>query len=97
MSNENKLEAKKVHHMQKVILFSVISMLSLSGCGNPKPGSLRWVNNTSAAEQKTYHQSVCKGYGHVVGSTEMASCIAAESRTVAENATRTRNAIIFGN
>ena len=55
------------------------------------------MNKTSKAEQKAYHQSVCEGYGHVAGSTEMASCIAAESRTVSENATRTKNAIIFGN
>ena len=82
--------------MQRTILLSLISMLSLSGCGGPNPGSLAWVNNTSAADQKTYHESVCKGYGFVVGSAEMASCIAAESRTVAENANRTRNAIIFG-
>ena len=83
--------------MKKTILFPLISILVLSGCGNPKPGSLAWMNKTSKAEQKAYHQSVCEGYGHVAGSTEMASCIAAESRTVSENATRTKNAIIFGN
>ena len=74
----------------------MIILSVLSACGAPKPRSLAWVNNTTVEEQNAYYRSLCQGYGHAIGTTQMAECIAAESRSVQERASATKNSIIFG-
>ena len=63
---------------QILLLLFLLSTFLLTSCG--RVGSTFWWKSAHPLERVNYIKGICRDYGYKDGSTEMADCVATETR-----------------